>query len=238
MRSVALMAVLVSLGSSAAPGTAAAPSMDAGSGQGSPRAGDRARPDGRDRRRRRHRCDALRAQQHGVSPSGVGGEARGLVHRPPRSRPAVPVSNGAGRRRVANRARVAWKPRARRVRRSDAHARGSRSARAPVRRYRDQTRSGTRLRRRHVLRLAARRARLEAVVRRHRVEAALRALRGGRAVRGHATARPPQRPGRSPSRCELAASPSPDGPGEDELRPMRSRSRSTSPSGSRTSYRG
>ena len=206
MRSLALMAVLVSLGSSAATGTAAAPSMDAALGDALRAPGIAPARTGAIVVDAAHRCDALRAQQQGVSPSGVGGEARGLVHRAPRSRPALPVSNGAGRRRVANRARVARQPRARRVRRSDAHARGSRSTRAPFRRYGDPTRPGTRLRRRRVFRLAARRARLEAVVRRHRVEAALRALRGGRAVRGHATARPPQRPGRSPSRCELAAS--------------------------------
>ena len=239
MRSLALMAVVVALGSSAAPGTAAAPSMDAGSGQAlCARRGSRPPEPAR----------SSSTPQTGATLYAHNSTASLLpasVEKLAVSYTALHVLGPRFRFRtelvgvgVAIGPRVAGKPRARGVRRSDTHARGSRSARAPVRRHRDPTRSGPRLRRRDVLRLAARRARLEAVVRRHRVATALRALRRRTRRSRAATARPPQRPGRSPSRSSSRHRRHRTGRREDELRPMRFRSPSTSPSGSRTSYRG
>ena len=207
MRSLALMAVLVSLGSSAAPGTAAAPSLDAALGK------------------------ALRAPGIATARTGaivVDADTGATLYAHNSTASLLPASVeklavsytalhvlGPGFRfrtelvGVGLRSGRVWHGSLGLVGYGDPTLRRADLDRL-ARRFadtRDPTRSGARLRRRHVLRLAARRARLEAVVRRHRVAAALRTLGGGRAVRGHERLGSRRAPGLSPSRFELAASP-------------------------------
>ncbi len=208
----------------------------AGEGTACPR--DRADPNRRHRRGRSLRRDPLRVQQHGITPTGVGGEARRLVHGSACPRPAFPLPHRARRRRVTQGARLARCTRARRLRRSDTHTQGPRSARAAIRSHGHQTRRRSRVRRRHILRLAARRARLEAVVRRNRIAPAVGALRCGTAVRGR------ERLGRGGGarahRGAREARHRGDGDERERAGLPRTpcRSRSTCRSGSRTSCRG
>ena len=62
-----------------------------------------------------------------VAPSGVGREARRLVHRAARARPALSLPHRGRRRRHADRACLERQPRPRRVRRPDADPGGSRT---------------------------------------------------------------------------------------------------------------
>ena len=205
--------------------------MDARSGTALPRAGHRARTEpARSPSTPQTGATLYAHNSTALAPSGLGREARGLVHRPPRPRPALPLPNGARRRRVAIGPRLARQPRPRRLRRSDAHARGSRPARAPssrdtgIRRvqgrvFGDDTHFDSR---RDALGWKPSYLGIES-------RAALRAL--GRRTSPFAGANGSAAAAASAftEALERAASPSPDAPGRDELPPMRSRSPSTSP---------
>ena len=95
------------------------------------------------------------------------------LHRAPGSRAALPVPDGGRRRRRTLGARLARQPRPRRLRRPHAHARGPRPPGPEIRGDGDSAHRGPRLRGRHALRHAPRRARLEVVVPRHRVATAV-----------------------------------------------------------------
>ena len=125
-----------------------------------------------------------------LAPAGLGREASRLVRSAARARPALSLPHRGRRRRGARRDALERKPLARRLRRPDARSRGPRPARTQVRGHRYPAHRGTRVRRRHALRRAARRARLEAELPRDRVEAARGALRGRRARSRASTVRP------------------------------------------------
>ena len=179
------------------------------------------RPDRGDRRRSATGTDGLRPERRCVAPAGVGREARGLVHRAARARPALSLPHRGRRRRHPDRARLERQPPPRRVRRPDPHAGGPEPARAPRRGHGDQAR-----------RQVACSATTRTSTRDGTRSAGSRPTSGS--SRGHCrrspsagsrsrvrTAPPPPLRGRSPRRWRAGGSPSTDDLGRVELRRMR-----------------
>ena len=166
---VVLAVALALPAASASTAPAAAPGLDSRARAGASRIGRCPGPNGGHRRRPANGRDGLREEHQPLAPPGFGREARSLAHRAPGSRAALPVPDGGRRRRLALGARLARQPRPRRLRRSHAHSRGPRPPGPEIRRDGDTTHRRSRLRGRHALRHAPRRARLEVVVPRHRV---------------------------------------------------------------------
>ena len=133
------------------------------------------------RGRPRDREGGLRAQRELGPPPRLEREARRHLRRARRPRPVVPDAHRGARRRPAQgRRRLGRRPRPQGLRRPLPRRRRPRRARPRPARERDPARDRPAARRRVVLRLAARRAWVEAVVRHRRVAAALGA-RPGRA---------------------------------------------------------
>ena len=176
-RALVVAAIVVVLCAVVAPTHAASPALGAALGSGAAHAGRRSRPHRGHRCRSAVRTDGLRPERRCVTPAGVGREARDLVHRAARARPALSLPYRGRGRRNPDWARLERQPPPRRVRRSDPHPGGSEPARTPRRGNWDQASRRSRARRRHVLRHATGRARLEAVLPRDRVAATVGALR-------------------------------------------------------------